>query len=72
MLWGVFKLPLSLCMELNSMVARFWWGHQGDAKGIHWIKWDKLCDRKERKTVDWVLETWVGLTMPCLQKWDDT
>ncbi|CAL2266993.1 unnamed protein product [Prunus armeniaca] len=25
---GVFQLPKSLCQELSTMVARFWWGSQ--------------------------------------------
>ena len=35
---SVFKLPASLCKEIEMMIRRFWWG-QHDAKKIHWVKW---------------------------------
>ena len=31
---SVFKLPTSLCKEIEMMIRRFWWG-QHDAKKIH-------------------------------------
>ena len=31
---SVFKLPVSLCKEIEMMIRRFWW-EQGDAKKIH-------------------------------------
>ena len=44
---SVFKLPQSVCQDLNSILSRFWWGSQEDKKGIHWMKWELLCDKKE-------------------------
>lgn len=41
-----FKLPLSLCNELQSLMAKFWWGYDLDKKSIHWIAWDKLSKPK--------------------------
>ncbi|XP_024155811.1 uncharacterized mitochondrial protein AtMg00310-like [Rosa chinensis] len=43
---NVFKFPVGLCNELNSVVANFWWGKKG-GKGVHWKKWDSLCEPKE-------------------------
>ena len=34
---SVFKLPVSLCKEIETMIQQFWWG-QGDSKKIHWVK----------------------------------
>ena len=31
---SVFKLPVSLCKEIETMIRQFWWG-QGDSKEIH-------------------------------------
>jgi hypothetical protein len=25
---SVFLLPKTLCLEINSLMQRFWWGHQ--------------------------------------------
>ncbi|GAV76861.1 hypothetical protein CFOL_v3_20334, partial [Cephalotus follicularis] len=36
---SVFKLPVSLCDELNSIMSNFWW---------HWLSWGKLCKSKYR------------------------
>uniref|UniRef100_A0A2N9F0P5 Reverse transcriptase domain-containing protein n=1 Tax=Fagus sylvatica TaxID=28930 RepID=A0A2N9F0P5_FAGSY len=42
-----FKLPDSLCNELNSMASNFWWGHKATGHNVHWMKWEKLCVSKE-------------------------
>ena len=33
-----FKLPKKLCIELECMVHKFWWGYKGDSQKIHWVK----------------------------------
>lgn len=35
-------------LELNSLMARFWWGSQGDKKTIHWLSWETLCQPKKK------------------------
>jgi len=30
-----FKLPTSLCYDLEKMMARFWWGQKKEEKMIH-------------------------------------
>ena len=40
-----FKLPISLCKEIEAMISKFWRG-QGDSKKIHWMKWSSLCSSK--------------------------
>jgi hypothetical protein len=39
---SVFKLPKTLCAEINSMMMRFFWGHKEEEKRIHWLSWSKL------------------------------
>ena len=43
---GCFKLPLSLCHEIEAMVKKFFWGEQGDKRKIHWVKWSELTKPK--------------------------
>ena len=38
-----FKLPVTLCKEIEGIIRRFWWGQNGDKRKIHWLKWEKLC-----------------------------
>ena len=40
---GCFKLPKSLCKDIESMIRKFWWGYKGEARKIHWVGWNKLC-----------------------------
>jgi hypothetical protein len=42
-----FRLPDSLCNEINSMVGKFWWGQVHIERKIHWKKWSNLCRKKE-------------------------
>ena len=41
-----FKLPLGLCLDIESLIQRFWWGQNGERRKIHWVKWDTLCQPK--------------------------
>lgn len=40
-----FKLPDYLLTEIESIIAKFWWGN-GESRKIHWIKWNDLCESK--------------------------
>jgi hypothetical protein len=39
---GIFKLPRTLCDEMNQLIRYFWWGDEAVQRKIHWIAWDKL------------------------------
>lgn len=41
-----FKLPDSLCNELNSLIRNFWWGQREKERKITWIAWEKMCTPK--------------------------
>ena len=38
-----FKLPNTLCQEIEIMIRKFWWGQRGIRRRIHWVKWRALC-----------------------------
>lgn len=40
-----FKLPEYLLHEIESIIARFWWG-EGPNRKIHLVNWDSLCESK--------------------------
>lgn len=42
-LMSSFKLPISLCNELRSIVLNFWWGSSSSKQKIAWWSWDKVC-----------------------------
>jgi hypothetical protein len=44
---NVFKPPQKLCHELEKMIRDFWWGHSGEPRKVHWVKWDSLCQPKQ-------------------------
>ena len=35
---GCFKLPLTLCHEIEVLIWKFWWGERGNRRKIHWVK----------------------------------
>jgi hypothetical protein len=39
---SVFKLPKTLCQEINALFSKFWWGHQKNDSKIAWLKWSKM------------------------------
>ena len=34
-----FKLPKSLCKDIESLIRRFWWGYKGEGWKTHWVAW---------------------------------
>jgi hypothetical protein len=44
---SVFKIPKTLCNEINSMMARFWWGHKENDKKVAWMSWKKMGKAKK-------------------------
>ena len=38
---NIFRLPKEICEEINSILARFWWG-SGERKGLHWYAWKRV------------------------------
>ena len=43
-----FKLPVTLCHDLETMICRFFWGERGESRKIHWVKWLDLCKPKSQ------------------------
>lgn len=41
-----FKFPKRVCDNLNSLLAKFWWGQRQDEGRIHWKAWSKLAVHK--------------------------
>ncbi|CAL9225131.1 unnamed protein product, partial [Arabidopsis halleri] len=37
-----FKLPASLCKQIQSVLTRFWWDAKPDKRKMAWVAWDKL------------------------------
>ena len=43
---GCFKLSIGLCNDIETLIRKFWWGHCGDSRKIHWFWWDELTKSK--------------------------
>uniref|UniRef100_A0A803PAT0 Reverse transcriptase domain-containing protein n=1 Tax=Cannabis sativa TaxID=3483 RepID=A0A803PAT0_CANSA len=41
-----FRLPTKLCKEIESLIAKFWWGSSGDNSKLHWKNWGAICQSK--------------------------
>ncbi|KAG7549361.1 Reverse transcriptase domain [Arabidopsis thaliana x Arabidopsis arenosa] len=38
-----FKLPISLCKNLTSVMMDYWWNNMQNTRKIHWVSWQKLA-----------------------------
>ena len=45
---SLFKLPKTLCDNINSNLAKYLWGQNRDERKIHWIDWTRLCTHKKK------------------------
>ncbi|GFQ01423.1 putative ribonuclease h protein at1g65750 [Phtheirospermum japonicum] len=41
-----FRIPLSICEEIESELANFWWGVDRGKKKMHRCSWERLCKPK--------------------------
>jgi hypothetical protein len=41
-----FRLTKKQCKKLSSISADFWWGDTDGSRRVHWISWEKMCQRK--------------------------
>ncbi|XP_050254980.1 uncharacterized mitochondrial protein AtMg00310-like [Quercus robur] len=41
-----FKLPISLCNDIETLIRKFWWEQRGNQRKIHWTSWHSLCKSK--------------------------
>jgi hypothetical protein len=39
---SVFKLPLTLCRDINTLFSKFWWGHIENMDRLAWMSWKGL------------------------------
>lgn len=46
---SVLQLPKSLCREINTMIAKFWWGHQENTNKIAWMNWTRMGKHRENE-----------------------
>jgi hypothetical protein len=43
---SVFRLPKTLCHDINSMIGKFWWGFKKNHSKIPWMSWRGLGRKK--------------------------
>ena len=41
-----FLLLKTLCLEINSLMQKFWWNHQKNEAKIHWMSWRRMGKSK--------------------------
>ena len=66
---SVFKLPDSLCKELNSMMGNFWWGQKGRERRMAWVSWEKLCKPKSNEGMGFRDFKALNLALLAKQRW---
>ena len=49
---SIFKIPKQICKDINSVLARYWWGQLKNEKKVHWMSWSRLCKLKKMGRLD--------------------
>ena len=66
---STFLLPLEICENLASVIAQFWWSSNPPKRGIHWVKWEKLCLPLEEGDIDFRMIHEFNLALLAKQLW---
>jgi hypothetical protein len=66
---SVFQLPKTLCKDINSVMAKFWWGHKNDENKVAWMSWSKIGRPKERGDLGFKDLEWFNLALLAKQGW---
>ncbi|XP_058764549.1 uncharacterized protein LOC131638009 [Vicia villosa] len=46
---GCYKIPESVCQEIESIVAKFWWGSKEGDQKIHWMRLERMAKSKKEE-----------------------
>ncbi|GAU21787.1 hypothetical protein TSUD_329120, partial [Trifolium subterraneum] len=41
-----YKMPVGCCKDIDSLLAKFWWGSNEEKRKIHWMSWERLSKAK--------------------------
>jgi hypothetical protein len=41
-----YQMPVGCCNDIDSMLAKFWWGSNEEKRKIHWMSWERLSRAK--------------------------
>ena len=66
---SMFKISKKIYDDINSMLAKYWWGQTRNEKKIHWIKWEKLCKSKEKEGMGFIDIHAFNLAVLAKQAW---
>jgi hypothetical protein len=59
----------SLCVEINSQMHKFWWGHQENKSRVSWMSWERMGLSKESRGMEFCDFESFNKTLLTKQSW---
>ncbi|KAL0799439.1 hypothetical protein Bca101_054614 [Brassica carinata] len=58
-----FKLPISLCNQIQSMLTRFWWDANPEKRKMCWVAWDTMTLPKYAGGLGGIFASTAGISL---------
>ena len=67
--FSCFRVPESICNQMDAITRNFWWGHYQGVRKMHFINWNRICQPRSTGGVGFKKFSLMNQAMLAKQFW---